>query len=89
MDEADLATALNLLNTSILVTFGDDTFLENLSVARDTSGDYHELCSQLRQPFAGLNPRPLNTSLWDPASPLEDCDSLYYRSGMLARSLYD
>lgn len=89
MDENGLATSPSPFITSIFAIFGDDTFFKTLSVAKDTSDDFHELCSQLRQPFTGLTPGISNTSLWDPARPLENCDLLDYRPGMLARSLYD
>lgn len=93
-DEDGFATSPGPLNTSIDAIFGDDTYFKTLSVANDTRDSFHELCSQLHQPFAGLTTFS-NTTLWDPSNPLdptnstETCQSLDYQPGMLAISLYD
>ena len=88
-NEGGFATSPGPLNTSIRAIFGDDTYFKTLSVANDTSDSYHELCLQLRPPFQGLSTPFSNQSLWDPTSPLENCQDLDYRPGILARILYD
>lgn len=88
-DEDGLTPSPSPLNISIAAIFGDGTFFNTLSVAKDTSDNYRELCLQLQQPFAGLTaPAPIN-ALWGFNTSLVDCQSLGYWPGKLAEILYD
>ena len=57
-------------NISIAAIFGNGTFLDTLSVSKDTIDNYHELCLQLGQPFVGLTMPASDDGLWGSSSSL-------------------
>ena len=88
-DDDGLTSAPGPLNVSIAAIFGNGTFFNTLSVAKDTIGDYHELCLQLEQPFAGLTAPTPNNGLWGSNSSFLDCQYSDYWPGKLAEIMYD
>ena len=88
-DEDGFTSLPSPLNVSIAAIFGNGTFFNTLSVAKDTIDNYHELCLQLGQPFAGLTAPALNTGLWGFNSSFLDCQYSDYRPGKLTEIMYD
>lgn len=88
-DEDGFTTSPSPLNISIAAIFGDGTFFNTLSVAKDTGGDYVELCPQLQQPFAGLTTPFPTKRLWGSYGSSAGCRYLDYSPGTLTEILYD
>ena len=92
-DEDGFTSLPSPLNVSIAAIFGNGTFFDTLSVAKDTVDNYHELCLQLGQPFLGLTAPASNDGLWGSYSSFSDCQfsAQYsdYWPGKLAETMYD
>ena len=88
-DEDGFTSSPSPLNVSIAAIFGDGTFFNTLSAAKDTNNNYNELCLELGQPFTRLTASAPNNGLWGFNSSFIGCQSSLYRPGKLAEIMYD